>query len=167
MSNFSQPGGDYKNLGDNFTWGCLSKDPVFWFVNAFSNNLNSIWKFSPTIVGYTALKANLTNIQERDKALHNVHCGIKLPPFQKTTASFLPAPSPPPRKLGTLPARPPPPPFLGNPSLYIGLSWHSLKVTHFSANAKNIKVFFPSLLANPLKVTKFLVKILQRKCRWG
>ena len=26
MSNFPLPGGDYKNLGDNFTWGCLSKD---------------------------------------------------------------------------------------------------------------------------------------------
>ena len=132
MSNFSQPGGDYKNLGDNFTWGCLSKDPVFWFVNAFSNNLNSIWKFSPTIVGYTALKANLTNIQERDKALHSVHCGIKLPPFQKTTLSFLPAPSLPPLNLETIRASP----FLGNPSLYIGLSWHSLKVTFFCERQK-------------------------------
>ena len=54
---------------------------------------------------YTALKANLTNIQERDKALHSVHCGIKLSPFQKTTPSFLPAPSlPPPLNLETIQA---------------------------------------------------------------
>ena len=53
---------------------------------------------------YTALKANLTNIQERDKALHSVHCGIKLPPFQKTTPSFLPAPSLPSLNLETIQA---------------------------------------------------------------
>ena len=137
MSNFSQPGGDYKNLGDNFTWGCLSKDPVFWFVNAFSNNLNSIWKFSPTIVGYTALKANLTNIQERDKALHNVHCGIKLPPFQKTTASFLPAPSLPPLNLETIQA----PLFRQSPAIY----WFVLtppKTHIFLWTPKILKFFF-------------------------
>ena len=43
-NNVPLPGGDDKNLGENFAWGhgwkCLVS--IFWFANAFSSNLNTI-----------------------------------------------------------------------------------------------------------------------------
>ena len=71
-------------------------------------------KIFPNHLGYTALKANLTNIQEGVKALHSVHCEIKLPPFQKTTPSFLPAPSLPLLNLEAIQA----PLFRQSPAIY-------------------------------------------------
>ena len=71
-------------------------------------------KFSPTIVGYTASRANLTNIQERDKALHSVHCRVKIPPSQKHHPLFLASPQPPHFKSGNYPS----PLFRQSPAIY-------------------------------------------------
>ena len=81
MGNFLLPGGVIIRTWGSFAWGHEEKwiDSIFWVINAFSSNLNTInLKIFPKHGETYRLDKNLANILEIDKESIVIWEGVSL-----------------------------------------------------------------------------------------
>ena len=128
---------EWKRIPKNFNLFCKCFLRNFYFLTLalhvilFPYYLSLVELEMKIYVGRSETEECIKNkTKQLKQETHSVHWGIN-PPLKNTTPlSFFPAPLKSTNSPSSLPG------FLGNPSLYIGLSWPPLKVGSFSEPPK-------------------------------